>query len=738
MDNATSFQDSFFQAGGSLDPEAPSYIVREADEELWGLILSGEYCNVLTARQMGKSSLILRAKRRLQKQEVRSVFIDLTTVGSEQVTAEEWYYTLISEISRRLGLELDEHDWWVARSLLSPVQRFTEFLRQVVLVHVSGRLVIFVDEIDSTLALSFTDDFFIAIRSMFNERAGNPAYKRLSFVLVGVARPQDLIKNRKLTPYNIGRNVDLKDFSAQNATLLRPGLDARYPEQAEHILERILYWTAGHPYLTQRLCFEVIRHGGEEWPEERIDRLVEQMFFREGQIRAEIHLLWIDEFVRDSEDRREMLRIYRDVLAGRQIEDEERSVAKSKLKLSGLVKATPSRYLQVRNPIYERVFGPGWVEISQSETSAVQPAGPEVPDGRIDEAPLRGKEETVPQKRERKPGVQPWMLAIGALLVVIALVIAGIALASHVRPMPTPLPTETQAQIAQLTRTLTGTALPASTETPTITPSPIADRTATPTSKVSDTPTPTLTATSTPSPTNTATLPPTPTQTLEPTPTPIPVATPYVVVNGEVIRVRSGPGQAYEIVGWAQRGDAFPLLARVAEGTWWQIGYRGGMAWVIDALVDVHSEDQEIPVAPEIPPTPTLTPTLTLTPSPTPLPPPVLVEPENGERFPYRTTIRFKFTWVRRLKGHEKVSIYVRAVDGSGEFDWWAGEADILGGGGSIRPINGVYQFEINSGMGGLAPGDAIWRVAIFEDVPPDKPRISPWSEERLLSTVRP
>ena len=47
----------FFVAGGTLWREAPSYIVRPADRDLLAATLAGEYCHVLAARQMGKSSL---------------------------------------------------------------------------------------------------------------------------------------------------------------------------------------------------------------------------------------------------------------------------------------------------------------------------------------------------------------------------------------------------------------------------------------------------------------------------------------------------------------------------------------------------------------------------------------------------------------------------------------------------------------------------------------------------------
>ena len=99
---------------------------------------------------------------------------------------------------------MDENAWWQARSEQSPVQRFSDFLREVILEEITDPIVVFVDEIDSTLKLGFTDDFFAAIRAAYNARSNDPAYERLTFVLLGVARPADLIKDRTRTPYNIG------------------------------------------------------------------------------------------------------------------------------------------------------------------------------------------------------------------------------------------------------------------------------------------------------------------------------------------------------------------------------------------------------------------------------------------------------------------------------------------------------------------------------------------------------
>ena len=189
-------RDEFFRAGGALEADAPSYVTRQADQALQQAALSGGYCHILTARQMGKTSLMIRTVSHLQSQRIRTVIIDLTAMGVSGISASEWYFGLLSRFKRQLNLDLDEIAWWTEHQQLGPVQRFSNFLRQVVLTEVQAPIVVFVDEIDSTLNLPFTDDFFAAIRAAYNARASDPAYRRLTFVLLGVARPADLIKKR--------------------------------------------------------------------------------------------------------------------------------------------------------------------------------------------------------------------------------------------------------------------------------------------------------------------------------------------------------------------------------------------------------------------------------------------------------------------------------------------------------------------------------------------------------------
>ena len=122
----------------------------------------------------------------------------------------------------------------------------SEFLETILLLEIQQNVVIFIDEIDSLLSLDFpTDDFFALIRACYNKRAQKPSYKRLTFALLGVAAPADLIADKNRTPFNIGRAIELKGFELHEAMPLMGGLK-EIASQPEALLAEILYWTAMH------------------------------------------------------------------------------------------------------------------------------------------------------------------------------------------------------------------------------------------------------------------------------------------------------------------------------------------------------------------------------------------------------------------------------------------------------------------------------------------------------------
>ena len=173
-----------YQVGGSLNYRDISYVTREADRKLFEALKQGEFCYVFNSRQMGKSSLLVKTKHRLEQLDYCCVAIDLTGIGSEQTNVEQWYKGLVYQLylGVKLSKKLNLKKWWSEQQDISLIQRLDGFIINILLPALGKRnLIIFIDEIDSIFKLPFSsDDFFAFIRYCYNQRAIKQEYHRLA------------------------------------------------------------------------------------------------------------------------------------------------------------------------------------------------------------------------------------------------------------------------------------------------------------------------------------------------------------------------------------------------------------------------------------------------------------------------------------------------------------------------------------------------------------------------------
>ncbi|MEM9215125.1 MAG: CHASE2 domain-containing protein [Cyanobacteria bacterium P01_F01_bin.150] len=361
-----------YQVGGSLPPSAPTYVCRDADNQLFEALQRRQFCYILNARQSGKSSLRVRTMQRLQADEICCGVLDMTMLGTQHLQPSQWYASIVRRLIRVFKLSTNFRQWWSERMDLSPVQCLAEFFDEELLGQIEQPIILFIDEIDSTLQLDFSaDDFFALIRACYNNRADDPKYNRLTFVLIGVAIPSDLISDPVTTPFNIGQAIALHGFQRPEADTLLTGFPEALPNK-QSVLDEILEWTGGQPFLTQKVCQMI----GATWTasaESTETMAADSHPLKVGQL---IYTQLIDNW--EAQDQPEHLKtirdrlfanplltagllgLYQQLLNGEVIATGE-SLTQITLRLSGLV-VDKQGHLAIANPIYQAVFNSAWVE----------------------------------------------------------------------------------------------------------------------------------------------------------------------------------------------------------------------------------------------------------------------------------------------------------------------------------------------------------------------------------------
>ena len=333
------------------------YVNRNADRQICDIISDmGRPGYVLVSRQMGKTNLLLNAKRTLGNENDKFIYVDLSNVFDDEKLC---FQNIID-----LAIETNEDYSEASKIILESRKEANNFpphkehlneLR-VLLKFTKGKLIIILDEIDALTKTSYSDKIFAQIRSVYFSRVNFPELEKLTYILSGVVEPTEIIKDPKISPFNIGEKIFLNDFSKDEflSFLESSKLDSLPTE----VIERIFYWTNGNPRITWDLCSEIENNKNEIKIDLDVDEIVQKMYltsFDKPPIDNIRELVKKDREIRNSIVELEYNK-------GNDVSDK----IKSKLYLAGIINYEEND-IHIKNEIIKQSLNLNWIKKLEEE-----------------------------------------------------------------------------------------------------------------------------------------------------------------------------------------------------------------------------------------------------------------------------------------------------------------------------------------------------------------------------------
>ncbi|HLO30942.1 MAG TPA: AAA-like domain-containing protein [Anaerolineales bacterium] len=241
---------------GAMRPQSPFYIERLADSQLRHQLAGlGTTTTIQAGRQTGKTSLLTHTINAYQGEQSKIIYLDFHLVDEASGNNLTSFLRFLSEaIAEQLDLEWEVVDryWQTARN---PAQTFNRFLQQEMLKPCEHSVLLAIDEADLLLGAEYKKHFFALLRAWDSRRAFDADWRKLNLVMVISTHPYLLIDDVNLSPFNVGLNIQLKDFSPDQIA----DLNQRHgsPLKRDEISDLIAL-VGGHPYLVRQAYYTLV------------------------------------------------------------------------------------------------------------------------------------------------------------------------------------------------------------------------------------------------------------------------------------------------------------------------------------------------------------------------------------------------------------------------------------------------------------------------------------------------
>jgi len=241
---------------GTMAVDSPLYVTRKSDADALTTIgRKGQTLSIKGARQMGKSSLLMRVIDAAFQAGKRVAFIDFQDLDIPTLRdADLFFRRFCAGISDQLELEDRTEKHWDPALKLGNVQRAGKYVEQLLKSVGDVSVTLALDELDRLQDSPFRSDFFGMLRSWHGKRALTtvPAWRRLDLVLVTSTEPNLLIDNLNQSPFNVGERLELSDFNAEEMARLNHLHGSPLGPEDER---RMVPLVGGQPYLARQALY---------------------------------------------------------------------------------------------------------------------------------------------------------------------------------------------------------------------------------------------------------------------------------------------------------------------------------------------------------------------------------------------------------------------------------------------------------------------------------------------------
>jgi hypothetical protein len=328
------------ELGGAVKLRSKLYVERHADRIIRSAILDwGTTTCIKGARQIGKSSLLVRAYRHACEHKFTAVYVTFQEVDKDQFNDLDTLLRYLAEkISRELKTTESPQYFWNSR--LGSKDKISDFIDQAILRVNDAPVVLIMDEVDRLLHVPYRDDFFSLIRSWHERRAREETFDKLNLVLAYSTEPFLFIQDAS-SPFNVGLRIELTDFNRDQVE----DLNRRHEQLArnDNEIDTLMQLVGGHPYLVRRAFYDLVIRG---WT---MQQLINEALADDGPFGEHLH-----RYLLHLHHQPELRAAMKEILRGDTCSDD---LLFYRLRSAGLVQGHSRHSAVLRCGLYAQYFG---------------------------------------------------------------------------------------------------------------------------------------------------------------------------------------------------------------------------------------------------------------------------------------------------------------------------------------------------------------------------------------------